>query len=79
MIVPTTARSPRWLYFVAVDPAFRGRGTGRQLVHHAHRALKKLGCPKVNLQVRGDNNQVVAFYKSLGFDIEDRVSMAKLL
>ena len=68
-----------WLYSVAVDPALRGRGTGKQLVHHAIDALKNLGCAKVNLQVRSDNNQVVAFYKSLGFDVEDRVSMGKLL
>jgi hypothetical protein len=38
-----------------------------------------LGCLKVNLQIRADNTQVVDFYKSLGFEIEDRVSMGKLL
>ena len=68
-----------WLYSVAVDPASRGRGFGKQLVNHAVRSLQKLGCSKVNLQVRGDNKQVIAFYKSLGFGVEDRVSMGKLL
>jgi ribosomal protein S18 acetylase RimI-like enzyme len=68
-----------WLYSVAVDPASRGKGFGRQLVNHAVRSLQELGCTKVNLQVRGDNSEVIAFYKSLGFSIEDRVSMGKLL
>ncbi|HJN51475.1 MAG: GNAT family acetyltransferase [Pseudomonadales bacterium] len=68
-----------WLYSVAVNPAFRNRGIGRQLVEHAVIALWKLDCLKVNLQVRGGNTQVVDFYKSLGFETEDRVSMGKLL
>ena len=68
-----------WLYSVAVDPASRCKGFGKQLVNHAVRSLQKLGCTKVNLQVRGDNKNVIAFYKSLGFGVEDRVSMGKLL
>ena len=36
-----------------------------------------LGCPKVNLQVRSENAAVVTFYKSLGYAIEERVSMGK--
>jgi ribosomal protein S18 acetylase RimI-like enzyme len=34
---------------------------------------------KINLQVRGGNQDVVAFYERLGFAIEDRVSMGKRL
>ncbi len=68
-----------WLYAVAVGPPFRNKGIGKQLVEHAVQALQGLGCLKVNLQIRADNTQVVDFYKSLGFEIEDRVSMGKLL
>jgi ribosomal protein S18 acetylase RimI-like enzyme len=38
-----------------------------------------LGCPKVNLQVRATNSAVVAFYRSLGYGLEDRVSLGKRL
>ena len=68
-----------WLYTVAVKPEFRRRGIGRRLVDHAVAALTSIGCPKVNLQVRSTNTEVIGFYEALGFLIEDRVSMGKRL
>lgn len=68
-----------WLYAVAVKGEYRRRGIGRQLVDHAVTALSNMGCPKVNLQVRSTNAEVVTFYEALGFLIEDRVSMGKRL
>ena len=64
-----------WLYAVAVDHAHRRNGIGRQLVRQALDALRQLGCIKANLQIRSDNAEVVTFYESLGFCIEDRISM----
>jgi ribosomal protein S18 acetylase RimI-like enzyme len=68
-----------WLYSVAVDPDAHRTGTGKNLVDHALGALKAKGCSKVNLQIRTDNSQVVQFYESLGFELEERISMGKLL
>ena len=64
-----------WLYSVAVDPGQRRQGTGTALVLHAIRELAAVGCGKVNLQIRSDNAEVAAFYESLGFTVEERVSM----
>ena len=64
-----------WLYAVAVSPEQRRHGTGTQLVKAALEELKRLGCIKVNLQIRSTNTPVAAFYKSLGFAAEDRLSM----
>jgi ribosomal protein S18 acetylase RimI-like enzyme len=64
-----------WLYAVAVDHPHRRHGIARRLVAHALDALRQLGCIKVNLQIRSDNAEVVAFYESLGFCVEDRISM----
>ena len=64
-----------WLYAVAVDHPHRRHGIARRLVAHALDALRQLGCIKVNLQIRSDNAQVVAFYESLRFCVEDRISM----
>jgi ribosomal protein S18 acetylase RimI-like enzyme len=36
-----------------------------------------MGCTKINLQVRSSNMAVVDFYQSLGYAIEERVSMGK--
>ena len=68
-----------WLYTVAVKPEWRRKGIGRQLVDHAVNALSKIGCHKVNLQVRSTNAKVVAFYQAIGFSTEDRISMGKRL
>ena len=68
-----------WLYSLAVTPDRRRCGIATQLVRHAEQALSRLGCPKLNLQVRVDNSEVVAFYESLGFHAEERVSMGKLI
>jgi ribosomal protein S18 acetylase RimI-like enzyme len=68
-----------WLYAVAVDAASRRQGIGSALVRQAVSALEQLGCIKINLQVRASNAAVVAFYESLGFKVEERISMGKLL
>lgn len=68
-----------WLYHLAVVPEHRRHGFGTQLVRVAETALHALGCVKVNLQVRAENAAVVAFYRSLGYHVEERVSMGRRL
>jgi ribosomal protein S18 acetylase RimI-like enzyme len=68
-----------WLYTVAVRPDVQRRGIGRALVQHVESALLALGCCKINLQVLTSNAAVVAFYARLGYVVEERISMGKLL
>lgn len=68
-----------WLYSIAVALDRRRDGVGSKLVRHAEQLLARLGCPKMNIQVRADNAAVVAFYESLGFQTEERISMGKLI
>lgn len=68
-----------WLYAVAVSPEQRRNGMGTALVTTALDELKRLGCVKVNLQIRSTNSAVAAFYRSLGFAVEDRLSMGVLI
>jgi ribosomal protein S18 acetylase RimI-like enzyme len=68
-----------WLYYVAVDPNKRLSGLGSSLVHHAEKALADLGCMKVNLQLLDTNEATAAFYKSIGYSVEPRLSMGKLI
>ena len=68
-----------WLYAVAMKPEYRRHGEGGRLVKTVMQALQDLGCIKVNLQIRSTNTDVAAFYKSLGFSVEDRMSMGLLL
>lgn len=68
-----------WLNYVAVSPDYQQQGIGRQMVDHATEALRALGCPKINLQVRASNAGVIAFYQRLGFALDDVVSLGKRL
>lgn len=68
-----------WLYSVAVHPAQRQQGLGAALIRFAEEALTARGCLKINLQILGGNERVAAFYESLGFVVEDRISMGKKL
>jgi ribosomal protein S18 acetylase RimI-like enzyme len=68
-----------WLYRVAVSPRRQRLGIGTALVRHAETALAALGCPKINLQVRTKNAAVIAFYRKLGWEVEELVSLGKLM
>ena len=68
-----------WLNYLAVLPEHQRRGYGRKLVEKAVDELKRLGCLKVNLQVRRSNVSVVEFYKHLGFKDDDVVGLGKRL
>jgi len=68
-----------WIYRLAVAPDFRRRGVGTALVGHVEQALQKRGCLKINLQVLASNAETVAFYDKLGYGVEERVSMGKVL
>jgi ribosomal protein S18 acetylase RimI-like enzyme len=68
-----------WIYYLAVSPHYRRRGIGRALMQRVESELIGVGCSKLNLQVRGTNRKAVGFYQSLGYQVEDRISMGKRL
>jgi ribosomal protein S18 acetylase RimI-like enzyme len=68
-----------WINYLAVDPGRRRKGLGKRLMAAAERLLAERGCPKINLQVRSENADVVAFYGALGYQKDDVVSLGKRL
>ena len=68
-----------WINYLATEPARRRQGIARALMHAAEAGLARLGCPKINLQIRGDNRDAIAFYQRLGFAEDAVVSMGKRL
>jgi len=68
-----------WIYYLAVDPDFQKNGIGRCMLEKAEMKLRKLGCSKINLQVRNSNKSVIAFYKHIGFLDDDVLGMGKRL
>lgn len=41
--------------------------------------LKKQGCPKINLQIRTDNNDAISFYQKIGFLNDNVIGLGKRL
>jgi len=68
-----------WINYLAVDPKHRRSGLGRHIMAVAESRLRMVGCPKINLQVRSTNTDVIEFYKRIGFKQDDVVSMGKRL
>jgi ribosomal protein S18 acetylase RimI-like enzyme len=68
-----------WVNKVAADPDHQRQGIASHLMEAAEQGLARLGCPKLNIQVRAGNAFAIKFYESIGYAIEDRVSMSKRL
>jgi ribosomal protein S18 acetylase RimI-like enzyme len=68
-----------WVYYVAIDPAHRGKGYGRDIMNAAEEWLRQRGIEKLMLLVRSDNTKVQAFYEQLGYAAQERVIFAKWL
>ncbi|QDV86082.1 GNAT family acetyltransferase [Planctomycetes bacterium TBK1r] len=68
-----------WINYLAVDPDHRRGGHARAIMQHAERLLREAGCPKINLQIRKDNADAIAFYERIGFCEDDVVSFGKRL
>ncbi len=67
-----------WVYYLAVSPRYRRQGIGTALMKQVEEGLRKMGCPKLNLQVRLSNPEAVLFYRRLGYQVEERISMGRL-
>jgi ribosomal protein S18 acetylase RimI-like enzyme len=68
-----------WVNYLAVAPSYQRRGLGRLIMEAVEEKIQAMGCPKINLQIRADNLEVVKFYESIGYKTEARVSMGKRL
>jgi ribosomal protein S18 acetylase RimI-like enzyme len=68
-----------WVYYAAVHPEFRRQGIASRMMHELESRMLDMGCPKVNLQVRGTTPEAILFYERMGYSVEKRTSMGKVL
>jgi len=68
-----------WINYLAVAPDLRRNGIGRRMVEQVESRLRALGCPKINLQVRTSNVDVVSFYAAIGYATDEVISLGKRL
>lgn len=67
------------VYYVSADPAHRGEGLGRAIMQAAEAWLQAQGVWKLNLIVRGSNQQVRGFYEALGYRTTENVQLERWL
>jgi len=65
--------------YLGVDPDYRRKGLGEQIMNAAEKEIRSRGCPKINLNIRNDNLKVIKFYESIGYKMDEVVSMGKRL
>ena len=68
-----------WINYLAVSPPYRRQGFATRMMQEAEKLLRDDCCPKINLQIRTSNTDVIAFYEAMGFRKDDVVGMGKRL
>lgn len=68
-----------WINYLAVRPDLQRRGFGKKIMRRAETLLKAAGCPKINLQIRSNNLNVIRFYESMGYMQDPVASLGKRL
>lgn len=68
-----------WINYLAVSPRYRRWGVATRLMRKAESLLEAAGCPKINIQIREGNEEVIRFYESIGYTSDPIMSMGKRL
>jgi len=68
-----------WINYLAVKPSEQRKGYGQSIMLAVEKLIKNKGCPKINLQVRTTNEQVIAFYSAIGYGNDNVVGLGKRL
>ena len=68
-----------WLNYLGVIPKFQNRGFGKELLMFGEAKLVELDCPKLNLQIRTENEEAINFYKASGYSEDGVISFGKRL
>ncbi len=68
-----------WINYLAVSPSHQRLGYGRILMEFVELRINDKGCPKINLQVRDSNTDIIAFYEAIGYGNDNVISLSKRL
>ena len=68
-----------WINSLAVSPEHQRKGYARAMMQQVEVLILQKGSPKINLQVRSNNIDVIHFYQAIGYDIENAVGLGKRL
>lgn len=79
VIVGTIDGTRGYFYRLAVDPASQGHGVGKALVLALENRFRQKGATRVFIMVNQDNKKVIPFYSSLGYQVQEYITLSKIL
>ena len=68
-----------WIVIVGVDPEFMGQGIGKKLGRKLLDHFKEKGIKQVFTAVPWDSSDLLAFFKSLGFERSEFINLERRL
>ncbi|HEY5927683.1 MAG TPA: GNAT family N-acetyltransferase [Kofleriaceae bacterium] len=63
---------------IAVDPQWRGRGIGKELMAIIATRFREAGCSDWRLEVRADNEAAIGLYRSVGMDVIHEIDVLRM-
>jgi ribosomal protein S18 acetylase RimI-like enzyme len=66
-----------YFYRLSVLPEFQRRGIGHQLVSELENRFRAKGVTEVVIMVNQNSRQALSFYRSLGYQVEQLVTLSK--
>ncbi|MFX1311505.1 MAG: GNAT family N-acetyltransferase [Promethearchaeota archaeon] len=68
-----------YVHHLAVDPDYQKKGYGKKIMDELIERFRKRGVHKIHLFIERKNQEVVSFYKTLGWEIrEDLIMMSHI-
>jgi len=64
------------VHHLAVHPNFRGKNIGRKLMEELDLKFRGKGVVKYSFWIEADNPQAIKFYRHLGYDLRDLITMS---
>lgn len=68
-----------WIRIVGIDPAFQGHGVGKALGEALMRYFETRGITTVRTTVEWDAGDLIAYFRTLGFERSGFIGLEKLL
>ena len=72
-------RDVGWIKVVGVDPAFQGQGVGKALGEALLKYFKEKGVERVRTLVEWHAGDMIAYFKSIGFERSDLIPLERKL
>lgn len=79
VIVGTIDGTRAYFYRLAVLPSLQGSGIGRKLVEAIEAKFKQRGVNRILIMINQDNQRVLPFYHSLGYELQKYITLSKQL